>query len=99
MTFKRVNDTNQVGSVFEKMLDEYKLSLKYHETELISTWSDLVGETIAKKTTRIFFKKKKLFVEISSAPLRHELMLSKSRVKEIIENKFGKGLIEDIIFI
>ena len=99
MTLKRMNDTNQVGSVLSRMLDEYNLSYKFHETEIISTWSDLVGKTIADKTARIFFKKKKLFVEITSAPLKNELTLSRSRVKEIIEKKFGKGIIEEVIFL
>jgi len=99
VTLKRINDTNQVGSVLSRMLDEYNISYKFHETEIISTWSDLVGKTIADKTARIFFKKKKLFVEITSAPLKNELTLSRSRVKEIIEKKFGKGIIEEVIFL
>jgi len=98
MEKKRSSETNKLDSVLGKMIDEYNLGAKFARAQVISEWEEIVGKTIAGKTEKIYFIKGKLFVEVSSAPLRHQLSLSKSKIMEIIENKYGKGTVADIVF-
>jgi hypothetical protein len=58
-----------------------------------------MGSPIAKRTKRIFVKDRKLFVELTSAPLKHELTLSKGKILDIFDREFGQNLLDDIVFI
>jgi hypothetical protein len=46
----------------------------------------------------MFFKGNVLYVELTSAPLKQELTLSKEKIIAVFSEKVGKGVIEDIIF-
>ena len=58
-----------------------------------------MGKPIAKRTTKIFIKEKVMFVELTSAPLKQELSLSKTKILQILNNEAGENLLEDIVFI
>jgi predicted nucleic acid-binding Zn ribbon protein len=59
----------------------------------------LVGKTIADRSSNVYIKDKKLFVKISSGPVKKELQLNKSKVIALIESQIGKGIVEDVIFL
>jgi predicted nucleic acid-binding Zn ribbon protein len=66
---------------------------------LISSWPELVGKTIADRTSNVYIKDKKLFVKITSGPVKKELQLNKSKVIALIESQIGKGIVEDVVFL
>ncbi len=93
----RKKDAAPLEEAFQELLKTYRLEDKFQEKSLIHTWPDLVGNTIASRTTSLYIKQKKLFVKVSSGPIKKELQLNKRKVLDLIEAKFGKGLIEDLI--
>ena len=88
---RRKADTSTVGDAINEMLKKYHLKPKFDENRVIATWPALMGKTIAGKTGKVFIKNQVLFVEINSAPLKHELNMSKTKVLERLEKEFGKG--------
>ena len=82
-----------------KYLKEEKLDGKLNEYKLIGIWQELMGPTIASRTDRMFIKKKTLYVNINSAPLKQELNMSKAKVLKLINEKMGIDVIEDAIFL
>ena len=82
---------------FEELLKAYRLKDKFDERLLIQAWPELMGQTVAKRTSGIYIKDKKLFVKISSGPVKNELNMNRSKVMALIEGKFGKGVIDDIV--
>jgi hypothetical protein len=58
-----------------------------------------MGKTIADRTSNLYIKDKKLFVKITSGPVKKELQLNKSKVMALIETEVGKGVVEEIIFV
>ena len=88
-----------VGEALNELLRTYRLQQKFDATRLISSWERLMGSPIARRTKRVFVKDRKLFVELSSAPLKHELTLSKRMILDIFDQEFGKKMLEDIVFI
>jgi len=97
--FPRKSDAVHFGEAMESLLKNYHIESKYYQTQLISSWELLVGKAIAKRTSKIFIKEKKLFVVLTSAPLKNELVLSKNKILEIIKEKFKVEVIEDIVFL
>ena len=90
--------TLTIGDAIEDMLKKYHLKPRFDEMQVIASWPGLMGKTIANKTGKIYVKNGVLFVEINSAPLKHELNMSKTKVIELLAGEFGKGTITDIIF-
>ena len=90
---------NSIGGAIREFLHNYNLENKFDQTNLILHWENLMGKPIARRTNKIFIKDNKLFLGITSAPLKHEIHGSKSKVISILNQSAGKELIKDIIFI
>ena len=95
----RKSNSSTVGESLNDLLKAYRIQGKFDATRLTSSWERLMGGPIARRTKLIFVKDRKLFVELSSAPLKHELALSKSIILDIFDKEFGQKMVDDIIFI
>lgn len=100
---KKFEDRTRRGELplqaaIKEMLNTYNLTKKFDAASVIASWEKLMGKTIADRTGKIFMKKQVLFVEITSAPLKHELNMSKSKIIGIFEKEIGPGIVEEIIF-
>ena len=96
---KRKSNLSTVGEALNEMMRAYQLKPRFDEMQLIAKWEDFMGKMIANKTEKIFVKNDVLIVELNSAPLKHELNMSKTKVMQRIEEEFGAGIVKDIIFI
>ena len=81
------------------LLKHYQLEQKYDEKQLILSWGKILGKPIEDRTEKLFIKDKKLFAKLSSAPLRHELSMTKSKILELFRKEFGHDIITDIVFL
>ena len=95
----RKSDATDLNQAIDEMLQAYNIKDKFTQTHIIASWERLMGKPIAKRTTKIFIKDKKMFVELSSAPLKHELSMSKSKILDILNNEIGEVLLEDVVFL
>ncbi len=95
----RKADTTTLKSAFANLLSEYQIKDKFKEKQLIASWSRVMGKPIANRTDKLYFRDKRLFVHLSSAPLRSELDHSKNKVIEILQREFGEETIKDVCFL
>jgi hypothetical protein len=95
---QRKSETSTLKEAINSMMESYKIKGKFDENRLIGSWGSLMGAPIAKRTEKIFIKEKVLFVKLSSAPLRQELTIAKSKVMEIIHRNFDTSLVVDVKF-
>ncbi len=95
---ERKSDTSSVKEAIDAMIDSYKLRGKFDQKKLIGSWESMMGKPISKRTEKIYIKDNVLFVKLNSAPLRHELTLSKAKVLEIIHKRFDASLVNDVLF-
>tara|TARA_B100000575_G_scaffold58813_1_gene44523 strand:- start:5076 stop:5369 length:294 start_codon:yes stop_codon:yes gene_type:complete len=58
-----------------------------NKVELLKTWNSITDEKIQSRTNRIFTKEDKVFIEISSSPLRNELENHKKNILIKIQKK------------
>jgi predicted nucleic acid-binding Zn ribbon protein len=95
----RKSNFSTLGESLSELLNTYNIQKKFDATRITSSWERLMGTPIAKRTQRVFVKDRKLFVELSSAPLKHELSLSKRTILDIFDKEFGQKLLDDIVFL
>jgi predicted nucleic acid-binding Zn ribbon protein len=93
----RKKEAAPLEAAFNELLKAYRLEDKFKEKQLINTWGEIVGKTISDRTTEVFIREKKLFVKLSSGPVKKELLLNRTKVLVLIEDKLGKGIVEDLI--
>ena len=96
---KRDKETRTFKEAFDSLLNSYRLDQKYKETEIISSWEEVMGTPIARRTQKIFIRNKKLFLSVDSAALKQELFNSRGKIIEIYTKRFGEIVIEDVVFI
>lgn len=95
----RKTKSQTVGEAFEAFLNAYKLKSKFNESYLVTYWERLMGVSIAQRTEKIYINNGVLFLRISSAPLRQELVLAKSRIISLLNSEIGEQIIKDVVFI
>ena len=93
------DSTQSFKEVFSQFLKEEHLDDKFHEQQLINSWKKIMGRTIAGRTTKIFVKKRTLYVELSSAALKEEMNRSRKLVLTRISEQSEKMIVDEVKFI
>ena len=95
----RKAEPTSLKEAINQMYETYNLKRKVDEGTVIGLWPKLMGKPIATRTTKLFFRDKKLIVELNSAPLKQELILSKKKILELFAKEIGLGVVEDVAFL
>ncbi len=67
------------------------------ETRIERLWPELMGETIAKYTSKMKLKEKILYISISSDALRNQLMYSRHQICGLINEKLGEQAVKEVV--
>ena len=90
------DNTESFSSAFQKFLKSENLDKKFQEKQLIQSWERLMGTTIASRTTSVEVRNQVLYVKVTSAPLKQEMLNSRDKILEIIAKEFGEGLVTTV---
>ncbi|OWP63463.1 hypothetical protein CDA63_08780 [Hymenobacter amundsenii] len=81
------------------LLRAYRLQGKLNEVTVVASWEKIMGKAVALKTQQIYVSNNKLFVRLSSAPLKHELVMAKTKVLANINAEVGEDVIKEVVFL
>ena len=87
-----------VGDVLRNLLEETSLQNRMDELKAADMWEAVIGDAFAALTGKPFVKNGVMSVGVPNASLRNELMMNRSRLREIINKKIGKEIITEIKF-
>ncbi|PCJ85749.1 MAG: RNA-binding protein [Flavobacteriales bacterium] len=93
----RNDNTQSLKDVLQQMMDTYRLTPKINEVKLIYSWEKVLGKTIAKHTTSLKIKNKKLIIKLDSSVLREELAYNKTKIIQLMNEEVGEVVIEDVL--
>ncbi len=88
----------QIGDIVQEYLQKENLDLQLDEHRASALWPQIVGNGINRYTMKRWVRDGVMHVQLSSAPLRNELQLNRSRVIELINKALGREVIHEIIF-
>lgn len=83
----------------EALVRVYQLRGKLNEVTVVASWERVMGKAVALKTKEVYVSKGKLFVRLTSAPLKHELIMAKTRVLEILNAEVGSEVVTEVVFL
>ena len=95
----RSGDIIPLKEGLEALVRAYRLQGKLNEVTVVSSWERVMGKAVALKTQEVYVNKGRLFVRLSSAPLKHELLMAKTRVAELINAEVGEVVVKEVIFL
>lgn len=93
----RKKNAQKIGDVIGEYLKALKIDDKLKEVQLIKSWDDVVGKTIARSTNDIYIRNRKLFVTLNSSVIRNELFMLRDGLKKALNDKAGAEIIDEII--
>lgn len=93
----RKGEPESIGDAIKSMLEAFRISDKFNETDLVSSWAKVMGEPIAKRTSKIYIRDKKLYVHLTSAPLKHELSMSRDKILVLLTKEMGKPVVNEVV--
>ncbi len=88
-----------IGEVIRQMFAQSPHKHKLAETALICAWKEIMPLAVRNRTERIFTKEGKLFVQLSSAPLKHSLQMNKDKILQRLAAQGPDCKIKDLIFL
>jgi predicted nucleic acid-binding Zn ribbon protein len=92
------NEPTAVGGVMPAYFEALGIQDKVNEAILMLAWNEQMGQVISKKTTHLEVKNRVLYVSISSAPLRGNLLLKREQLVRLLNDSVGTQVIDDIVF-
>ena len=87
-----------VKNVIDKILLNKKLNQGLLEIRIKDAWKNVMGKNVNTYTTDIIFNEEIIFVKLSSAPLKNELVYRADTIIKLLNNELGKEKIKDIKF-
>ncbi len=95
---KRSEPPSKVGAILQSILQERGYSTICKEWEAVAKWKEIAGERIGAVTDCTRVEDGFLYVKVSSAPWRQELVYLKEQLLKKIREETGCTSIKDIIF-
>ena len=94
----RRNNTQSLSEVIREFVKGSGIERKLKETDVVQSWEELLGKTVAGYTRNISIKNKVLFVEITSSIVKNELFMMREEIRNKLNERAGEELVTTIVF-
>ncbi|MCC5919308.1 MAG: DUF721 domain-containing protein [Cyclobacteriaceae bacterium] len=92
----RKGDVSTFKEAFHDLIKQYRLQGKLGNLRVVEVWKQVVGPFIDSKTESVVMKNKTLIVKVTSAPLKQEIISSRSILIKNINKEMGGDWVSDI---
>ena len=86
-----------INDAMKNFMQKSKLKNGLKTAAIEQVWLDIMGEVIAKYTSKLQIINQKLFITTTNGPLKNELMFQKQLIIERINEKMGQGTITEVV--
>lgn len=97
-TTSRFNEEQSLGDVLARITGKGHFADKLLEAEIVRFYEQMVGKNVARMTENIYVNKEKLYIKVSSPALRQELVYSREKIRELVNEKL-KDIADQLISI
>lgn len=89
--------SEHVGGVIMEYLREMGLETPLNEHRLIEAWSTVLGPAVSRYTKELRIYNQVLFVTVTSAAMRNELMMRRTELVARLNSQVGAQVITQIV--
>ena len=94
---KRNYKLKSIKSIIENFIDQDKISNGIFNVKIKQAWEKAVEKKIFDYTREIYVKKDVLFIKVSNPILKQEILYSRQKVIDLINEDLDKELIKKIV--
>lgn len=94
---KRFNEEQSIQDVLKNFISHNKLQGGIDKVEVKEVWFNLMGNGVANYTEEVELKKETLYVKLTSAVLREELMFGREKIIKMINQEIGKEVVKTLV--
>lgn len=95
---RRATHPERIDKVLVRTLKGLRIDRRLKEQSALLNWSKVVGDRIAAQTNPLRVKDSILFVRVTSASWRNELVFLKSKIIKELNQSVKANVIKDIVF-
>lgn len=93
---KRNDNSESIKEAMYRLIKAYGLAPKLLEVEVRQCWADIMGPVISAKTSHIKLIDGVLKVKVTSAALKNELSMAKSKIVEMMNENLKHDSIKEV---
>ena len=94
----RRKNAQSIGEILRVYFeDNTELYEKIMESRIRYAWRQLLGPMVMHYTRTIYVRDRVLYISITSAVLRNELLLTKEKLKESLNKEIGNAFLFDLV--
>ncbi|NNC86780.1 MAG: DUF721 domain-containing protein [Bacteroidia bacterium] len=95
----RFTGEKSIGDAVQSWLKNHGMEQKLNEVKISHLWEEVMGKTIATRTTNLRVTNAKLQITVSSAPLKSELVLNREKILNRINEELGSNYIKEVVIL
>jgi len=93
----RRSNTQSLSEVIQEYIKTMRIERKLKEVDIVQSWEELLGKTIARYTRNIYIRNKVLYVELNSSVVKNELFMMREEIRRRINEREGEEIITSVI--
>lgn len=94
---KRDDDSFLIGDVLKQFIQKNKLEKGLDAVDVKQAWINLMGAGVNNYTQEVTLKNGVLYVWLTSAVLREELLYGKQKIIKMMNEEVGKIVVNDLV--
>lgn len=88
----------RVGDILLRLLRAEGLETPLNEYRAVKAWPEIAGPAIARFTGDVQLRNSTLYVKITRPALRQELLMRRTQLARLINDKVGAQVLQGIVF-
>ena len=94
---KRLNNESPIGDILKEIIQQNKLQPGMDQVSVKDAWKKLMGNGVNSYTRNVVLKNGTLYVELTSAVLREELMYGKDKIIRMINDELRRDVVKEVV--
>jgi predicted nucleic acid-binding Zn ribbon protein len=93
---KRKNEQS-IGEILREYLKMTQLENHVFESRIAEVWQEVLGDRITLETDRIHLQSGTLFVTLKSPSLKNDIMMQRTVIRTLLNEKLGGDIIKSVV--
>lgn len=86
-----------ISEAIRQFLDQSRIKGDIQAMQIEDAWEQIMGKTVARYTDKLQIFGDKLIITTHVAPLKHELIYQKEKIRQRVNEALGKKVINEVV--
>lgn len=93
------NNLKSMSELMQAFTQQKNIKKPLQQAKVVNLWQPLMGDLINRYTEKIYVKNKVLFIQVSQAALKNELLYLQDQIIEKINKEIGEEAINKVVLL